>query len=160
MNLAEQLIIDAGLRPTKARIAVLEMLSLSPTALSHTEILTGLLGRKEIDRVTVYRVLDWLLENNLIHKISSDDRAWKFQLNPLSPKVSTRHYQNVDTTKQTLLPNNNHGHAHLHCQRCKAVVCIHELASHIPQAILKTYQVSHIDISLKGLCQQCQQLPE
>lgn len=159
MNAAEQLMINAGLRPTKARIAVVEMLSQSPTALSHTEILTGLQSLKEIDRVTVYRVLDWLLEHSLIHKISSDDRAWKFQLNPTSAKATTRQYKSVDLTEQPLLPN-NHGHAHLHCQRCKAVVCIHELASHIPQSILKTYQVSHIDISLKGLCQQCQQLAD
>lgn len=159
MNVAEQLITNAGLRPTKARIAVVEMLSQSPTALSHTEILASLQGHKEIDRVTVYRVLDWLLENSLIHKISSDDRAWKFQLNP-SPKTAARQYKSLNSTEPHSLLNNNHGHAHLHCQRCKAVVCIHELASHIPQAILDTYQVSQIDISLKGLCQQCQQLAD
>lgn len=150
MQTAEQLITDAGLRPTKARLAVLDTLLSSSTALSHTEILTALQGIKEIDRVTVYRVLDWLQENTLIHKISTDDRAWKFQLN-VPPG---RSYKAAETSNTGLL--NSHGHAHLQCQRCGTVLCIHELAAHIPPAIFATYQVSHIEINLKGLCLQCQ----
>ncbi|KQT37239.1 MULTISPECIES: Fur family transcriptional regulator [unclassified Methylophilus] len=149
MLTAEQLITDAGLRPTKARVAVLNTLLTSTNALSHPDILAALQG-VEIDRVTVYRVLDWLLENSLIHKISSDDRAWKFQLN--APK---RNYRSADTAHLGLL--NNHGHAHLHCQQCGTVLCIHELAAHIPQSLFDTYCVSNIEISLKGLCLDCQQ---
>jgi Fur family transcriptional regulator, ferric uptake regulator len=149
MLTAEQLITDAGLRPTKARVAVLNTLLTSTNALSHPDILAALQG-VEIDRVTVYRVLDWLLENSLIHKISSDDRAWKFQLN--APK---RNYRSADTGHLGLL--SNHGHAHLHCQQCGTVLCIHELAAHIPQSLFDTYRVSNIEISLKGLCLDCQQ---
>jgi Fur family transcriptional regulator, ferric uptake regulator len=149
MLTAEQLITDAGLRTTKARVAVLNTLLTSTNALSHPDILAALQG-VEIDRVTVYRVLDWLLENSLIHKISSDDRAWKFQLN--APK---RNYRSADTAHLGLL--NNHGHAHLHCQQCGTVLCIHELAAHIPQSLFDTYRVSNIEISLKGLCLDCQQ---
>lgn len=151
MLTAEQLITDAGLRPTKARVAVLNTLLNSTTALSHPDILSALQG-VEIDRVTVYRVLDWLLENTLIHKISSDDRAWKFQLN--APKRSYRNAEVGRTEHLGLL--SNHGHAHLHCQQCGTVLCIHELAAHIPQSIFDTYQVSNIEISLKGLCPDCQ----
>jgi Fur family ferric uptake transcriptional regulator len=150
MQTAEQLMIDAGLRPTKARTAVLNTLINSHTALSQPEILSALQGVKEIDRVTVYRVLDWLQENVLIHKISTDDRAWKYQLN--SPK---RQFKAAGSLSTSMI--NNHGHAHLLCQACGTVLCIHELSAHIPQAILETYQVSNIDISLKGLCPQCQQ---
>lgn len=157
MQTAEQLITDAGLRPTKARLAVLSVMINSHTALSHTEILSALHGVKEIDRVTVYRVLDWLQENALIHKISTDDRAWKFQLN--APK---RSHKAADGTSHSALltPSglpSNHGHAHLHCQQCGTVLCIHELAAHIPAGIFQTYQVSHIEISLKGICPDCQQ---
>lgn len=150
MQSAEQLMMEAGLRPTKARTAVLNALLNSHTALSQPEILSVLQGVKEIDRVTVYRVLDWLQENALIHKISTDDRAWKYQLN--SPK---RSFKTASSASPGML--NNHGHAHLHCQSCGTVLCIHELAAHIPQAIFDTYQVSHIEISLKGLCPDCQQ---
>jgi Fur family ferric uptake transcriptional regulator len=157
MQTAEQLIIEAGLRPTKARLAVLSAMIHSHKALSHTEILTALQGVKEIDRVTVYRVLDWLQANALIHKISTDDRAWKFQLN-----APVRRYKAVETASDSAQLNHhglvsNHGHAHLHCQNCGTVLCIHELAAHIPPAIFATYQVSQIEISLKGLCPDCQQ---
>lgn len=148
---AEHMISEAGLRPTKARTAVLNTLLNSHTALSQPEILSALQGVKEIDRVTVYRVLDWLHENALIHKISTDDRAWKYQLN--APK---RSFKSPVTATPGML--NNHGHAHLHCQSCGTVLCIHELAAHIPQAIFDTYQVTHIEISLKGLCQDCQKI--
>jgi Fur family transcriptional regulator, ferric uptake regulator len=151
MQTAEQLITDAGLRATKARLAVLNALLNSQTALSHTEILAALQGIKEIDRVTVYRVLDWLQEHALIHKISTDDRAWKFQLN-----APGRSYKAAESSAGSGLLN-NHGHAHLQCQRCGTVLCIHELAAHIPPAIFATYQVSHIEINLKGFCLQCQQ---
>lgn len=146
---AEQLMTDAGLRPTKARTAVLNTLLHSQSAMSQPEILSALQGIKEIDRVTVYRVLDWLQENALIHKISTDDRAWKYQLN--TPK---RNFKTATNATPGIL--NNHGHAHLHCQSCGTVLCIHELAAHIPQSIFDTYQVSQIDISLKGLCPACQ----
>jgi len=149
MHTAEKLMTDAGLRPTKARTAVLNILLNSHTALSQPEILNALQGVKEIDRVTVYRVLDWLQENALIHKISTEDRAWKYQLN--SPK---RSFKTPSSMPQGML--NNHGHAHLLCQSCGTVLCIHELAAHIPQAIFDTYQVSNIEISLKGLCPDCQ----
>jgi Fur family transcriptional regulator, ferric uptake regulator len=150
MVTAEQLMIEAGLRPTQARTAVLTTLINSHTALSQPEILNALQGVKEIDRVTVYRVLDWLQENALIHKISTEDRAWKYQLN--TPK---RSFKTPSSTPPGML--NNHGHAHLHCQSCGTVLCIHELAAHIPQAIFDTYQVSHIEISLKGVCSDCQE---
>ncbi len=157
MQTAEQVITDAGLRPTKARIAVLNILLRSSTALSHPEILAALQGRKEMDRVTVYRVLDWLLDNTLIHKISSDDRAWKFQAN--MPGRHFRTASQASTGSKTSIPGllSNHGHAHLHCQHCGTVLCIHELAAHIPPSIFDTYQVSQIEINLKGLCPACQQ---
>lgn len=151
MITAEQLMLDAGLRPTKARTAVLHVFLQSHTALSQPEILNALQGIKEIDRVTVYRVLDWLQEHTLIHKISTDDRAWKYQLN--RPQ---RSFKQPSTQAAGLI--NSHGHAHLHCQACGTVLCIHELAAHIPQAIFDTYRVSQIEISLKGLCPDCQSL--
>lgn len=151
MQNAQQIITDNGLRPTKARISILNVLLSSKKALSHHEILAQLEGVKEIDRVTVYRVLDWLLENDLIHKISSDDRAWKFQLN--TPKKSFKAAS--DSSQNKLLKQ--HSHAHLHCQNCHTVLCINEFTANIPQAISGTYQVSNIEINLKGLCIDCQQ---
>ena len=81
MKNVEKLILEAGLRPTKARVAVLATISHATAALSHAEILNLLEGNKEFDRVTIYRVLDWLHQHKLIHKILTDNRSWKFQSN-------------------------------------------------------------------------------
>jgi Fur family transcriptional regulator, ferric uptake regulator len=149
MQKAEKLIKDAGLRPTKARVAVLATISHASTALSHTEILNLLEGNKEFDRVTIYRVLDWLHENQLVHKILTDSRSWKFQSNS---KVKTNQYK-PSSVKQ--LFDNGHAHAHLQCEKCGSVICIHEFESNIPDQIIKQYQISAIEVNLKGVCNQC-----
>jgi Fur family transcriptional regulator, ferric uptake regulator len=129
-----QLISDAGLRPTKARLAVLEAIASADSALSHTEIVERLSTQKEFDRVTIYRVLDWLTEHHLVHKITGENRAWKFQF--------SQH-----TTA--------HQHAHLQCASCGKVICIHEIEPHFSQSVLNKYQVESIDIHLKGICPDC-----
>lgn len=151
MSTAEQLITQAGLRPTKARLAVLNTIAQASSALSQPEILAQLQDSNEIDRVTIYRVLDWLQANALIHKISTDDRAWKYQLN--APR---RQYREANLLANGTSALSSHGHAHLQCQQCGATLCIYELAAHIPPSILETYLVSHIEINLKGLCPTCQ----
>jgi Fur family ferric uptake transcriptional regulator len=149
MQAVEKLIIDAGLRPTKARIAVLATISHASTALSHTDILNLLEGNKEFDRVTIYRVLDWLLEHQLIHKILTDNRSWKFQSNA---KATPQQYKPKSVKK---LFDNGHAHAHLQCEQCGSVTCIHEFEAEIPQKLLKQYQISTIEVNLKGICSKC-----
>jgi Fur family ferric uptake transcriptional regulator len=145
----QQIFTDAGLRSTKARIAVLNVLTNANSALSHSEILEQMSSQKEFDRVTIYRVLDWLTEHHLIHKISGENRAWKFQLSQSS-------YSQIepDSDKKQFLAN-LHQHAHLHCASCGKVTCIHELKPQFPKQVLAQYHVESIDINIKGLCSDC-----
>lgn len=149
---AQDLILQADLRPTKARLAVLNIIAEANSALSHPEILERLSGQKEIDRVTIYRVLDWLTEHDLIHKIAGagDKRAWKFQL-------SQQRFSAVSTPQpgNGLLAGNDHHHAHLHCNYCGKVTCVHALEPHFPPQVLAQYQVSAIDINIQGVCADC-----
>lgn len=152
MKDTDQLIIQAGLKPTKARLAVLNIIAEANSALSHPEILERLSGQKEIDRVTIYRVLDWLTEHALIHKIAGagDKRAWKFQL-------SQPRFASVMSPQPPLgmLAHSDHHHAHLHCQVCGKVTCVHELEPHFSPNVLAQYQVSAVDINIKGICADC-----
>jgi Fur family ferric uptake transcriptional regulator len=143
----QQIFTDAGLRSTKARIAVLNVLTNANSALSHSEILEQMSSQKEFDRVTIYRVLDWLTEHQLIHRISGENRAWKFQL-------SKQQFSEALTTQKQLISTEHH-HAHLHCKICGKVTCIHELEPHFPANVLAQYQVSSIDINIKGICTDC-----
>ena len=52
----QQIFTDAGLRSTKARIAVLNVLTNVNSALSHSEILEQMSSQKEFDRVDLPRI--------------------------------------------------------------------------------------------------------
>lgn len=146
---AQERIMNAGLRPTKARLAVLNTIADADSALSHPEILERLSGQKEFDRVTIYRVLDWLTEHELVHRISGENRAWKFQLSQqrFTPATAVQ-------SSSTMLSNNHH-HAHLHCKVCGKITCVHALEPHFPAQLLAQYQVTSIDINIKGVCAEC-----
>lgn len=147
MNI-NHLLIEKKLRPTKARIAVLNVLAQTNSALSHSEILEKTPLQQEFDRVTIYRVLDWLTKHQLIHKISGENRAWKFQLS------SPPHQLIVTASKKpALFPH--HSHAHLLCRQCGSVTCVHEVAPKFTQQVLDKYHVESIEIHLKGLCLEC-----
>lgn len=133
---ASQMIKDAGQRSTSARLAVLNVLNAAEGALSHAEIIERLSAGYHFDRVTIYRVLDWLTEYHLIHRIASDDRAWKFQVS---------------------LPNVSHQHAHLHCTQCHKIICLDELQPSLPTQITAKFQIESVDMIIKGRCADCSQ---
>ncbi len=131
---AKQMIIDAGQRSTYSRLAVLDALIAAQTALSHHEIQSRLPNEQHFDRVTIYRVLDWLTEHHLIHRIPSDDRAVKFQVS---------------------LPHTSHQHAHLHCTQCHKVICLDEVQMRLPKEVKQHLQVESVDVIIKGRCPSC-----
>ena len=68
---------SSGARATPARIRVLRLLREAPTPLSHAEIELRL-GDMALDRVTLYRVLDWLVESALAHRNTDAYRVFRF----------------------------------------------------------------------------------
>ena len=132
-NLAT-LFVEKGLRATRARTTILRLLMAADHALSHTEVVHAVRKQGEtFERVTLYRVLDWLVKNELAHKITGTDRMWRFsaQARPL------------------------HNHAHFNCTRCGHVYCLENLT---PKKALKLpggFQLQHADVSIQGLCPHC-----
>jgi Fur family transcriptional regulator, ferric uptake regulator len=133
MMTANQIIQDAGLRPTANRLVVLEALLKSDNPLSHQELLNELSSVHEFDRVTLYRVLDWLLEHDIVHKVAGDNRAWRFQLN------ST---------------NASHRHAHFQCTECGKVYCLDDVSPRTPK-LPKDFRAVSIELNIKGRCGNC-----
>ncbi|MFV1921696.1 MAG: Fur family transcriptional regulator [Methylotenera sp.] len=133
-NNAKQMIEQSGLRPTAARVAVLDLLIVANNALAHAEIIERLSDNDQYDRVTIYRVLDWLTDNHLIHRIPCDDRAVKFQVS---------------------LAHTSHQHAHLHCTQCHKIICLDTLQPSVSKQISKQFQVESVDMIIKGRCPDC-----
>ncbi len=137
---AESLLQGAGERPTPARLAVLDILLATPRALTHTEIATAAReAGSELDRVTLYRVLDWLVEKTLAHKIAGEDRVWRF--NAMGP----------DNHGQA----GAHEHAHFQCSRCGRLYCLDELRPVFAFSLPPGFRCDHAELILRGLCPDC-----
>jgi len=132
---ARELLRAADGRLTPARLAVLEMLLGSTVALSHHELENAIEQRGlDVDRVTLYRVLDWLVERDLAHRIAAEDRIWRFNA--------------VDRLQAG-------DHAHFHCNQCGEIVCLDGPDSATAFALPKGYQLERTEITIHGRCPRC-----
>ena len=123
---------DAGGRITPTRVQVMELLSRQERALSHNDIEAELAKAMPIDRVTVYRVLDWLVERGLAHRVSGEDRVWRFRISDAA------HAE----------------HAHFECSRCGKVLCLETLSAK-GLGLPKKLGLTATELTVKGVCAQC-----
>ncbi len=131
---ARNRLLHIGARSTPAREQVLDMLLAAPRALSHQEIEVS--AREQglnFDRVTLYRVLDWLVTQGLAHKIEGQDRLWRF---------------NAVTTHE-------HGHAHFHCTRCGQVFCLEQTQPSFALTLPPGFQFERAELTIQGVCPGC-----
>jgi Fur family ferric uptake transcriptional regulator len=75
---ASQLLHKAGLRRTKARKVVLEVLNQVNRPLSHQEIASEP-SIDRLERVTLYRTLTTLRQAGLLHRVRGVDGVWRFR---------------------------------------------------------------------------------
>lgn len=137
---AETLLTGAGERATAARLAVLTLLLDSPRALTHNELAAAARdGGTELDRVTLYRVLDWLVEKGLAHKIAGEDRVWRF--NAMAAGASGL--------------AEAHEHAHFQCSRCGRLYCLGDLRPVFAFTLPPGFRCEHAELTLRGLCPEC-----
>ncbi len=120
-------------RNTTARTEIHELIANSPVALSHTEIQSATNGL--CDRVTIYRVLERLTVDGLIHKVVNVDGVVKY------------------AGCHSCLEEHNHNHIHFSCQECKSVTCLENIEPtfNLP----KNYEVSETNFTISGFCPQC-----
>ena len=120
-------------RNTVAKTEIQQLIVSSSIALSHVEIQKKLEGL--CDRVTIYRVLDRLIEEGSIHKIVNTDGGVKY------------------AGCRTCTEKHNHNHIHFSCHKCKSVTCLEgvEPIFKLP----KNYRVSEVNFTLSGVCPNC-----
>ena len=131
---AEAAITNLGERATEARRRTLEVLLKAERPLSHAEIETALATRGALDRVTLYRVLDWLVAKGLAHKIEGHDRVWRFNAT-------------ADEAR---------GHAHFCCTDCSKVYCLTGVKPAFVLSLPPGFRWGEADLSLRGTCPDCQ----
>jgi Fur family ferric uptake transcriptional regulator len=131
--IAQQRLQALGERRTPARQTILTLLLDANNALSHQDIHELLKARNEpFDRVTLYRVLDWLVAKKLAHKLAGEDRIWRF---------------NAASDEQ-------HVHPHFHCIQCGKVSCMATVHVNITP-LPKGYRSINADTTIQGACPDC-----
>ena len=132
---ARRLVKESGGRNTEARRNVLACLIVAGRALSHSEIETQL-ADADLDRVTLYRVLEWLVEQSLAHRVgglSGFDRAMRFAFSR---------------------PERRSAHAHFQCVQCGTTMCLDDVAVPalpVPGGI----ELQGIELAAFGYCAPC-----
>ena len=140
---AEAAIRATGERLTQPRIAVLACLLASGSANSHLDVAGMIKDHHAVDRVTVYRVLEWLVNLGIAHRIAGDDRVWRFMVNAQAASAKSA-------------PSAQHGHhAHFTCQTCGQTFCLDKAMPKVDVKLPKGFRTSEIDLVVRGRCAGC-----
>ena len=121
-----------GARATPARVRVLRLLREAPAPLSHAEIEVRL-GDMAIDRVTLHRVLDWLVDSGLAHKSADAGRVFRFSAASVGEHAT---------------------HVHFRCELCGGVYCLDASPPVVPE-LPPGFSLTRMDFDLRGTCARC-----
>lgn len=126
----------AGARVTPARVRVLCALRAAHSAQSHAEIEEALAQQAHpaIDRVTLYRVLDWLCSAGLALKAADARGVFRFS---------------------AAQPNVEHAeHVHFRCTGCGGVFCLKSPPPR-PPALPRGFRLAAMALDIRGECPRC-----
>ena len=133
---AKARLTTAGLDATAHRVQVLLAVGNTAQPSSAVEILEKIRTRTDINRVTVYRILDLLVEHEVLNRLTLGKHSQRFCLRGVEREED---------------------HAHFHCTRCDRYLCIDAPVSSLtPEALVRMdLDVEHVDIRLEGVCPAC-----
>lgn len=122
-------------RTTFAKSHIQELIANSGVAMSQVEIQERCEG--VCDRVTIYRVLDRLVEEGTLHKTVNLKGVVKYAM---CTTCESGH-------------KHNHNHAHFNCEVCNQITCLENV---VPEfSIPKKYKVKEMNFTISGVCPAC-----
>ena len=129
---AVRLIQARGASATAARVRVLRELLAANTAVSHQTLMQDAAAEAQpFDKVTLYRVLDWLVAQGLAHSVTGQDRVRRYGVAPV-----------------------HHGHAHFECDACGRLFCLEDRPRAQAQ-VPAGFEARHVDVTVHGRCADC-----
>ena len=137
LSVIESAICATGARVTFARVEVLSILRSAKLPLSHSDIeAIAEQAFAKIDRVTLYRVLDWLVEIGLAHKVANTRGVFCFT----AVQADIRHKE----------------HAHFRCNDCGNVICLDIAPPPLPK-LPNGFNIATVELDISGECPDCVQ---
>ncbi|MCP9235617.1 Fur family transcriptional regulator [Lewinella sp. JB7] len=120
-------------RNTASKSAVLHLIQQSDCALSQEMVADRL--RTDINRSTIYRILNRFVEDGLVHRVVGEDgRQYFARCSGCTPEV------------------HRHDHPHFHCTACERVECLSEPVN---ISIPAGYRAQFLNVTVSGLCGDC-----
>ncbi len=134
----EELLSGADLETTPNRVRVLEVVGNNRVPRATDDISTILNRSSMINRVTVYRILDLLVEHGLVERISTGGRAFYYGL----------------------APNDYHKpHPHFYCKNCGQMDCLSPESLVVDtEPLWKTFpgRIDKVEVRIDGICKNCE----
>lgn len=121
-------------RHTKTQQMVLEYFEQTDGAVSH-EMVEKSLGN-QMNRVTIYRILNRFEEDGVVHKIVGDD--------------GVSYYARCENS----CDHNHHrdNHVHFRCEKCNSISCLEQTISvDLPE----NFQMTNMNFLVTGVCALC-----
>lgn len=130
---ATRLLHQRGVTATPARVRVLQLLLAADAAMSHQALQRAAAASGQpFDKVTLYRVLDWLAAQGLVHSVTGHDRVRRFSL-----------------------MSAHHTHAHFECGNCGRLFCLHGDLAAAPPELPPGFAPERLDMTVHGRCADC-----
>ena len=127
----------SGLGHTPNRHRVLEVIGNNSSPLSAQQIFDTLSRCDNINRVTVYRILDLLVDKGLVERINGGGRSFVYGL----------------------APNENHpAHPHFYCKSCGNLECLNPQSLNVDlQHMQRTFAglIENVEVRVDGVCKNC-----
>ena len=132
-----ELLKTSNLEATENRLRILEVIGNNSYPLSAGDIFQTLERSGSINRVTVYRILDLLVDHAVVERLSTGGRAFYYGL----------------------APNDFHQpHPHFYCKRCGQMDCLNPKSLKIDtNPLWKTFpgRIDKVEVRVDGLCKNC-----
>jgi Fur family transcriptional regulator, ferric uptake regulator len=126
---------EHDLKHTKQRVRVLEEIALDSVAISQPD-LEKKLG-KEIDRVTLYRILNTYQEKGILHRIMDINGTANYAV--CTSSCSEDHHHDE--------------HVHFNCTNCNKIYCLEVEAPRIKMP--KGFTAKTVSSIAYGICEKC-----
>ncbi len=130
----KQRLRDRNLRITPNRMDLLNSIARFTGAIPHARLQADL---KSMDRVSLYRTLNALLEKGLIHRASANEQESYYAL-----------------CEDSCQPGGHkHQHIHFKCDSCEKIFCL-PLKQNI-ELNTGAFKVNSFEVLAQGLCETC-----
>ena len=132
-----ELLDDRGIDPTPNRLRVMEVIGNNSSPIGAREILTTVSRNAQINRVTVYRILELLVENGVVQQMSGWGRGLVYGM----------------------AESKNHpAHPHFQCKNCGTLQCLQPVNLHVDiKDIDRSFvgEINGVEVRLSGICRNC-----